>query len=209
VSGTRRSFKLPPERKHKRCGAFTWTMKLLGQIFIGLVITTSCLGQKSSDQDAIKKSVTIFYQWYIGTTKDSRYSKYVHGTMGENGKTRLKTSDYFRALDSLGVIGEEFIRSEKERFEPCDSLLRTVPWTTFSTADAYEYDSKCYWLYYYYWTNGQEPHDGVEVRKVTIDRNKAFAETSIYFGDNKSNGDKVLVWLSRINNKWMITKIDR
>lgn len=187
--------------------AITWTMKLLGQIFIGLLFTTSCYGQKKSEIDNIKKSVTVFYEWYIGTTKDYRYSTYVTGAEGENGKTKLTTIEYFKRLDSLGVIGQEFIKSEKERFKPCDSLLRTVPWTAFSTADADEYDSKCYWLYYYYWTNGQEPHDGVEVEKVTIDRNKAFAETNLYFSDNKSNGDKVTVWLSRINDKWMITKI--
>ena len=194
---TGRGFDKPPLRKHKRCGAFTRTMKLLGQIFIGLVVATSCYGQRSSDQDDIKKSVTTFYQWYIGTTKDARYSKYVHGTEGRNGKTRLETTDYFRSLDSLGVIGEEFIRSEKERFEPCDSLLRTVPWTAFSTADAYEYDSKCYWLYYYYWTYGQEPHDGVEALDVVVTKNKATAIANLYFGDNKSSGDKSKIHLTK------------
>ena len=194
---------------HSRCGAFTGTMKLLGKIFIGLVVTTSCWGQKGSDNDNIKKSVITFYQWYIGTTKDSRYSRYVHGAEGENGKTKLETTDYFKRLDSLGVIGEDFIRSEKERFKPCDSLLRTVPWTTFSTADAYEYDSKCYWLYYYYWTNGQEPHDGVEVLNVSINKNKATAIASLYFGDNKSNGDQSKVYLTKTKGKWVITKIEK
>jgi hypothetical protein len=184
-------------------------MKLFGQIFIGLVVTTSCWGQESPDNDNIKKSVTTFYQWYIGTTKDSRYSRYVHGAEGENGKTKLETTDYFKRLDSLGVVGEEFIKSEKERFKPCDSLLRTVPWSTFSTADAYEHDSKCYWLYYYYWTNGQEPHDGVEVLDVSMNKNKATAIASLYFGDNKSSGDQSKVYLTKTKGEWVITKIEK
>jgi hypothetical protein len=190
-------------------GHLLGTMKLSGQIFLGLILTTSCWGQKTSEEESIKTSVTTFFQWYIGTTKDSRYSKYVHGAEGENGKTRLETTDYFRSLDSLGVIGVEFIRSEKERFEPCDSLLRTVPWTTFSTADAYEYDSKCYWLYYYYWTNGQEPHDGVEALDVLVNKNRATAIANLYFGDNKSSGDKVKVHLTKTKGKWVITKMEK
>lgn len=185
------------------------TMKLPVQIFLGLILTTSCWGQKPSDEDSIKTSVTTFYQWYIGTTKDFRYSQYVHGTEGVNGKTRLETIDYFRSLDSLGVIGAEFIQSEKARFEPCDSLLRTVSWTTFSTADAYAFDSKCYWLYYYYWTNGQEPHDGVEALDVLVAQNNATAIANLYFGDNKSRGDKVKVYLTKTKGKWVITKIQK
>lgn len=185
------------------------TMKLSGQILLGLIFTTSCWGQKTSDEESIKASVTTFYQWYIGITKDSRYSEYVRGTEGENGKTRLETIDYFRSLNSLGVLGEEFILGEKERFKPCDSLLRTVPWTAFSTADAYAYDSKCYWLYYYYWTNGQEPHDGVEALDIKVKKNKATAIANLYFGDNKSGEDKVKVYLTKTKGKWLITKMEK
>jgi hypothetical protein len=184
-------------------------MKLLGQIFLGLILTTSCWGQKAADTELVKSSVTTFFEWYIGTTKDSRYSRYVHGTPGDNGQTKLETTEYFKRLDSLGVIGDDFIKSEMERFRPCDSLLRTVPWTTFSTADAYEYDSKCYWLYYYYWTSAQEPHDGVEVLNIRVDKNFATAIASIYYGDDKSHGNKVKVNLTKTKGKWLITKMEK
>lgn len=184
-------------------------MKLTGQIFLGLIFTTSCWGQKTFDEEGIRKSVTTFFQWYIGTTKDSRYSLYVHGAPGEQGKTKLETTEYFKRLDSLGVIGGEFIKSEKDRFRPCDSLLNTVPWTTFSTADAYEYDSKCYWLYYYYWTSAQEPHDGVEVLDIRVNKYLATAIANIYYGDDKSTGDKVKVFLSKTKGKWLISKMEK
>lgn len=190
-------------------GHLLGTMKLSGQIFLGLILTTSCWGQKTSDAENIKNSVTTFYQWYIGTTKDSRYSSYVHGAPGERGKTKLETIDYFKRLDSLGVIGQDFVKSEKERFRPCDSLLNTVPWSAFSTADAYEYDSKCYWLYYYYWTYGQEPHDGVEVLDIIVNKNLATATANLYFGDNKSSGDKVNVYLTKTKGKWLIIKMEK
>jgi len=189
-------------------GHLLLTMKLL-TILLGLTFTFDSYGQRTSDEQEISKAVTSFYVWYIGTTKNKKYSEYVKGVKDDQGNTKLETKEYFKRLDSLGVIGQEFIDSEIKRFQPCVDLLKTIPWTEFSTADDFPYEDKCDFFYYYYWTYGQEPHDGVEVKKVTIDRNKAFAETNIYFGDNKSNGDKVLVWLSRINNKWVITRIEQ
>ncbi len=184
-------------------------MKLFLQIFFGLALATNCLGQINPEEEKVKKSVISFYNWYIGMTKSHKYAEYVKGVNDGNGKTKLETKEYFKRLDSLGVIGQEFIESEKLRFKPCSDFLKTVPWTEFSTADNFPYEDKCDFFYYYFWTYGQEPHDGVEVKKVAIDRNKAFTEVKIYFGNNKSNGDKVLVWLSRINNTWMITKIQQ
>lgn len=183
-------------------------IKFLIPFFIGFAVITNCCGQKDLDQENIKKSVLTFFEWYIGTTKDSRYSSYVHGIEGENGKTRLEITAYFRSLDSLQIIGNEFIQSELERFRPCDSLLRTVPWTTFS-ADAYEYDSKCYWLYYYYWTNGQEPHDEAEILDVSVNKKVATATANLYFGDDKSRGDKIKVYLTKTRGRWLITKLEK
>lgn len=184
-------------------------MKLSVHILLGLLLAISCHGQQPTDTDVIKKAVTTFYNWYIATTKDHRYSAYVSGAEGKNGKTRLETAEYFKRLDSLGVLGREFIESEKERFRPCDSLLQTVAWSDFLSADAYAYDDKCYWLYYYYWTYGQESHDGVEVTDVSVTKNTAMATANIYFGTNTSSGDKVDVYLTSNHGKWLITKIEK
>jgi len=185
------------------------TMRTFGIILLGLTIAFDSLGQATSDQREVSQAVTSFYTWYMGTTKDKRYSEYVKGAKDENGNTKLETTEYFKKLDSLGVVHEEFIKREKLRFKPCDSLLNTVPWTIFSTADAYEYESKCEWLYYYYWTSAQEPHDGVEVLNINVDKNLANAIANVYYGNNKSNGDKVKVYLTKTSGKWLITKMEK
>ncbi len=178
-------------------------------ILLGLTFTFDSFGQRTSDEKEISKAVTSFYVWYIGTTKSKKYSEYVKGVKDENGNTKLETKEYFERLDSLGVIGQEFIDSEKKRLQPCADFLKTIPWTEFSTADDFPYEDKCDFFYYYYWTYGQEPHDNVEVVKVTIDKNYATAETNIYFGDTKSNGDKLLVHLTKTGKNWKISKIER
>lgn len=185
-------------------------MSFYKQIAFGLFLTLSCSGQqKVTDEESIRRSVETFFTWYIRTTRDSRYSAYVQGAPGEGGNTKLETTEYFKRLDSLGIVGEDFIRSEKERFRPCDSLLRTVPWTTFSKADAYEYDSKCDWLYYYYWTSSQEPHDGVEVLDINVDKDSATAIANIYYGSERASGDKVRVFLTETKGRWLITRMEK
>lgn len=178
-------------------------------ILLGLAFTFDSYGQRSSDEKEISNAVTSFYTWYIGTTKNKKYSEYVKGIKDEKGNTKLETTEYFKRLDSLGVIGQEFIDSEKKRMQPCADFLKTIPWTEFSTADDFPYEDKCDFFYYYYWTYGQEPHDNVEVLKVTIEKTNATAETNIYFGDTKSNGDKVIVRLTKQKGKWRITKIEQ
>ena len=193
----------------RRYASITTTMKFLGLFLLGLTIAFDSCGQVTSNQKAVSQSVTSFYTWYISTTKNKRYSEYVKAVRGDNGNTKLETREYFKILDSLGIIGQEFIDTEKRRFQPCEDVLKAIPWAEFSKMDDFPFEDQCGFLYRYYWTSGQEPHDGVDVQKITIDRNKALAETSIYFAKNEPNADKVLVWLSRINHKWMITKIDR
>ncbi len=183
-------------------------MRLL-TLLLGLTFTFDTYGQGTSDEKQISKAVTSFYVWYIGTTKTKKYSEYVKGVKDEKGNTKLETTEYFKRLDSLGVGGQEFIDNEKKRMQPCADFLKTIPWTKFSTADDFPYEDKCNFFYYYYWTYGQEPHDNVEVLKVTIDKKNATAVTNIYLGDTKSNGDKVVVRLTKQKGKWMITKIDQ
>lgn len=182
-------------------------MKKRLQFILCLIITTSCVGQKP-DREAIENSVLKFYTWYIGTTKDLRYSKYVHPTIGENEMAKLDTKLYFQKIDSLGVMDKEFIQSEKERFRPCDEFLRTVKWLDYLNSDELQYEEKCSFLNYYYWTWGQEPHDGVEVLKVKINKDKAVALTSIFFEGNKQNGGKTNVHLIKRGDKWLIRRID-
>lgn len=183
-------------------------MKSLEQILIGLTVTVNCFSQKISDREKISNSVTSFYQWYIGTTKDLRYSTYVRGVEGENGMTKLETSDYFKRLDSLGTIGKEFIKSERQRFKPCEDFLRKMPWAEFSAPDNFPAEDKCGFIYSYYWTGGHEPYDGVEIRAVKTDKNSAIADTYIYFGD-KTLGRTSVVHLIKRENKWVITEIER
>jgi len=184
-------------------------MKLLGQIFIGLFLTTNCWGQKTTDIGNISKSVISFYQWYIWTTKDLRYPTLVRGTEGKNGMTKLETTDYFKQLDSLGVIGDDFIESEKKRFKPCADFLKTMSWTTFATGDNFPAEDECGFLYYYYWTGGHEPYDGVEVVDVKINGKSATVEANIFFGDNKTTGRRPIVYMNKEKGKWIISKIDK
>lgn len=187
---------------------FTLVMKLL-IIFLGLLLTFNSYGQRPTDEKEISQAVTSFYTWYIGTTNNKKYSQYVKGVKDEKGNTKLETSEYFKRLDSLGVIGQEFIESEKKRMQPCADFLKTIPWTEFSTADDFPYEDKCNFFYYYYWTYGQEPRDNVEVLKVIIEKKNATAEANIYFGNTKSNGDIVIVRLKKQKGKWWITEIDQ
>ncbi len=183
------------------------TMKLL-IILLSLTFTIDVNAQRSADEKEISKAVTSFYFWYIGTTKNKKYSEYVKGVKDENGNTKLETKEYFKRLDSLGVIGQEFIDSEKKRMQPCAEILQTITWTEFSIADDFPYEDKCGFFYYYYWTYGQEPHNNVEVLNVNIDKKDAIAETNLYFGNTKSTGNKVIVRLAKQKEKWMITKIE-
>ena len=121
-------------------------MKLL-IILLGLTFTFDSYGQRTSDEKEISKAVTSFYNWYIGTTKNKKYSEYVKGVKDENGNTKLETKEYFKRLDSLGVIGQEFIDSEKKRMQPCADFLKTISWTEFSTADDFPYEDKCDFFY--------------------------------------------------------------
>jgi len=74
------------------------TMRTFGIILLGLTIAFDSLGQATSDQREVSQAVTSFYTWYMGTTKDKRYSEYVKGAKDENGNTKLETTEYFKKL---------------------------------------------------------------------------------------------------------------
>jgi hypothetical protein len=178
------------------------SVRMITTIVTLMWISTSAYAQSPGDSTEVKRSVTKFYTWYIATTKDSRYSKNVTAGPADDGKTTLETSAYFKSLDSLGVIHEDFIKSEKERFKSCDDHLKTIPWTTFSTADNFPAEDQCAFLYYYYWTGGHEPRDGVEVLSVTIDKKKATALIRL-----PPAGRDVTVQLKRSRGVWKINQI--
>ena len=182
-------------------------MKVLFQLFFVLQLITVCWGQKISDQEKAKASVLSFYNWYIGITNNHSYSEYVKGVEDKNGITRLETKEYFKRLDSLGVIGQEFIDSEKIRMKPCADLLATIPWTEFSAAEDFPYSDKCGFFYNYYWTGGQEPRGGVQVFKGGVYDDKATVEAHLYYGNDKANGSTVIVHLREKKGKWMIVRI--
>jgi hypothetical protein len=188
-------------------------MKLFGQIFLGLLLTFSCSGQKSNDRQLIEKSIHKFYDWYIGTVNNGSNYKLTQPVKGTDGMTKLDSKLYFDKLESIGTVSEQFINSVTTRLKVCDNFLKTVTWEKFQQGEGYEYDDKCDFLYFYYWIFSQEKVDGIQINEVTIDKNTSLAQLTFKLVENGKEVTldeyNILVSLEKQGTDWFINEIKR
>ena len=168
---------------------------------------------ETSNSSIVEQVALSFHTWYINSINDDSYS-IVNGfeiTENADGKCALDGTAYFRALKELGTISEKFMMAEIDRTKECASFLKSLDWSDFKVADAYEYQDYCD-IYAYYWIRSQEAFQGVEVKST-----KKISETSwivklvFYYseaGKVYSEYSMPLVHVDKEKNDWRITKIE-
>ena len=167
----------------------------------------------NQEKEIIKKVSTSFYDWYlkrINSLTDTTAYDYVI-VKGENGKCKVNFEPYFNQLRQLKTISNKFMDKELERAKNCVKHMKTVDWTEYQDADAYEYEDYCPDCGQMYWVQSQEPYSGVEILDMKKDGNIWFTTLRFYSDyDNKRVKNNNFFPVIRIENeygKWLMTEI--
>jgi hypothetical protein len=170
-----------------------------------------------TDSIKVVQIVNGFYDWYLTSIKEKKYSdfkpKFVESN---NGMTALDCSKY---LDNLKLYGfsDSLINKERQSYSDCIENLEKVKYSdfqksTFTDLDVYE-QTNCDFGNYYRWTGGQEPIDGIRIIDVKfISTDKVYIAID-YFEFN-SDENKKYYWgkngltLRLVNENWKIDQID-
>ena len=199
-------------------------MKIFKILFLSTLILHSCK-DKSDKKNHIIRSETIevinkiddkkeienvaisFHKWYVKNTNyDPNDNSKKETTSfdiikGENNKCKVDYTLYFKNLRKLGTISEKFLIKEKERTYECAKYLEKIDWDEFSSADAYEYEEFCGYLYLTYWTRSQENTENIEVSKII--KENQFWDVEILVDGRKAN-----VKIEKESQNYMITQIN-
>lgn len=186
------------------------------KVILIFFITLSGLvfGQENiQENNQIKQTALSFYDWYVKAinTGSGIFDAFV--VRNNDDMCRLDTSAYFNEIRKLGTISEKFILSEKIRFKCCSEGISKISWQEYKYHDdPYAYDNICPTMSYYFWIHSQELPDGVELKTITVDKNKAEAVLVLY---NLSDNNKVywpepypIVCLEKESKIWKITRIN-
>ncbi len=184
-------------------------------IFLGLIcqakpIKTNSTFNNNQDSIMIAKASLGFYDWYLHECIDPNYD-------WQDSIPILKIDSYINQLKQFGFISDNFIASEKERFQLCQDSLNTIDYNVVSECgcSAGEFFEVCYFLDYIYWISTQERYDGCEVKEIRINKNEAIAQLNFYWNSDNAIGkaysDNFIckVKLIKDKDKWLIYSIDR
>nr|WP_321406448.1 hypothetical protein [uncultured Carboxylicivirga sp.] len=188
-------------------------------LILFIVISNDLIASKDQESDSIKitKTVNEFYNWYLTSIKEKKYSafkpKFVES---KNGMTTLDYSEYFNNL-KIHKFSDSLIKREKQSYCECIENLGKVKYTEFQKTiftDLDEYQqTKCDFGNYYRWTGGQEPIDGIRINEIKFISNNSVLVIINYF-ETDTNEDKRYHWgenhltLIKLDNEWFIDQID-
>ena len=186
-------------------------------ILIGFSINLRASDNLKTDSINIAQIVTGFYDWYLTSVKEKKYSdfkpKFVES---KNGMTTLDYSIYVDNLQKHG-FSDSLIIKEKQSYSDCIESLRNVKYTDFQKTiftDLDEYEqSKCDFGNYYRWTGGQEPIDGIRIVNIKFPSTDRAIVSIDYFETNTRENNRYYwgsnnLTLIKIDNDWFIDKVD-
>ncbi|WP_341225238.1 hypothetical protein [uncultured Arcticibacterium sp.] len=186
-------------------------------LVIGFSSNLKASDKLNMDSVKIKQVVNGFYDWYLTSIKEKKYSEFKPKFVeSKNGMTTL---DYTKYLDNLKTHGfsDSLINIERQSYSDCIENLAKVKYsdfqkTTFTDLDEYE-QTNCDFGNYYRWTGGQERINGIRIIDIKyISTDKTYV-TIDYFEFN-SEENKKYYWgkngliLKLVNKKWEIDQID-
>jgi hypothetical protein len=186
-------------------------------VLIGFSINSRASDDLKADSIKVIQIVEGFYNWYLTAIKEKVYSDYKPKFVeSENGMTTLDYSKYIENLTKYR-FSDSLIIKEKQSFSDCIENLGIVKFTdfqktTFVDLDEYE-QANCDFGNYYRWIGGQEPIDGIRIKRVKFISTDV-ALVSIDYFEIKSEERKKHFWgknsliLKRFYNEWYIDKID-
>jgi hypothetical protein len=190
-----------------------WILLLL----IGVSNNLRASDNLNPDSIKIVHTVNGFYNWYLTSVKEKRYSDFKPRFVeSKNGMTTLDYSIYVDSLKKHG-FSDSLIIKEKQSYSDCIESLRNVKYvdfqkTIFTDLDEYE-QTNCDFGNYYRWTGGQEPIDGIRIINIKfLSIDKAVVSIDYFETNNKEN--KRYYWglnnltLIKIDNDWFIDKVD-
>lgn len=193
------------------------SLKLI--ILIALVSGgTNSLRADNVKTDSIEASKVIveFYNWYISSIKEGKNSEFQPQFVeSKNGKTTLSFSKYFENLRKLN-FSEALINQERESYQRCVDNLAKVKFSEFNLVytDLEHFEAaECDHGNLYRWIGGQEPIDGIRVKKFNFINTKK-VEFKIEYYEFNSSSNHYYYWgenniiLEKIDETWKIISID-
>jgi hypothetical protein len=171
-----------------------------------------------NDSNAIALTSLTFYNWYLDCLKaDSTYNIVQPIYHWINKIPILDISEYLKRLKNLGVVSDDFIKTETARFKICQDSLNTINFEEVDSCGCSvgEFFQVCDFVDYFYWINTQEKYDGCEIQEIKINNLKATCKLLFFYNSNNSKGKQYdrnficILNLKKNNNKWLIDTIDK
>jgi len=189
-------------------------------IFILLVGFSNYLGASdvlTSDSLKIAHIVNEFYDWYLTSIKEKKYSDYM--PVFVESKIGMTTLDYAVYLNNLKLhrFSDSLINKERQSYDDCSGNLEKVKFDDFQKScftDLDEYEQiNCDFTNFYRWIGGQEPIDGIKIIEIRFLATDTSLVSINYFElhskENQNDGCRTNnLTLIRIGSNWFIDNID-
>lgn len=170
----------------------------------------------NNDSTKIANSSLGFYNWYLNCLKtDSTYNIVQPIYHWEDTIPVLDVAEYLKRLQRLGVVSDNFLKSEIERFRICQDSLNTIDHKEVDSCGCSvgEFYRVCEFIDYLYWINTQEKYDGCEIKEIKINNKNATCQLNFFYDSENSNGKHFdqyfvcLVSLKKFDDNWLIDNI--
>ena len=175
---------------------------------------------KLDQNDSIKiaNSSLTFYDWYLDCLNiDSTYNVVQPLYHWEDSIPVLDVSEYLDRLKNLGVVSNDFIESEIERFRICQDSLNVIDYKEVIKCGCSvgEFYQACAFLDYFYWINTQEKYNGCKIKEIKKVNQMATCQLLFYYSAERSDVKYFdqnficILHLKKANDRWLIDKIDK
>lgn len=187
-------------------------------ITISLMSLAPSFGQNLAETDSIQvcKITNNFFDWYInaisGKVESVFQPRFIEST---DGMTTLDFKEYFENLKKHN-FSDKLIEKEKDSYNDCLENIEIIKYSDFKTqfTDLDQFENiGCDFENYYRWTGGQEPIQGIRIKKVLKkSKNRIIVIVEYFFDNGGSYG--LTYWgnnnisFQRINGDWKIDNID-
>ena len=171
-----------------------------------------------SDSTKIANSSLAFYNWYLNCLEaDSTYNIVQPIYHWERDIPIVDVAEYLKRLPKLGVVSNNFVQSETERFKICQDSLKNIDIKKVLDCGCSvgEFYDACNFIDYFYWINTQEKYQGCEIKDIKINNKEATCQLLFFYEsenmDEKYYGEQFIciVNLSKYDDKWLIDKIEK
>ncbi|MFB6319042.1 hypothetical protein [Saccharicrinis sp. FJH54] len=195
------------------------TIKSIWVLIFLLLFSNKLSASDFMKNDSLKVAeiVNEFYEWYITAIKEKNYSEFGPKFIeNKNGMTTLEFSTYLKNLKTK-AFSDSLILKEKQSYQVCIRNLEKVKYsdfqkTSFTDLDEFE-QAHCDFGNYYRWIGGQEPIDGIRIKKTTFQSTDLVIVKIDYFEYSKEKNEKYFwgenrLTLKKLRNHWFIYRID-